>query len=173
MGSQVAQWERIHLQCRRCRLDPWVWKICWRENWQSTPVFSPGKSHGQRSLVGCSPWGYKGSDTAWQLSTPCASWENVLKNYSSSRGGRMMWAYLNNISVKTSIWLRKLLAVCGSGDQSVFLCGFFCLDIQRFSPLTHLPPPSVWRPCHCFWKVLANAEAPPIPTGNSATSQDP
>ena len=27
------------------------------------PVFLPGKSHGQRSLVGCSPWGYKESDT--------------------------------------------------------------------------------------------------------------
>ena len=29
----------------------------WRRKWQPTPVFLPGKSHGQRSLVGCSPWG--------------------------------------------------------------------------------------------------------------------
>ena len=28
-----------------------------RRQWQPTPVLSPGKSHGQRSLVGCSPWG--------------------------------------------------------------------------------------------------------------------
>ena len=28
----------------------------WRRQWQPTPVLSPGKSHGQRSLVGCSPW---------------------------------------------------------------------------------------------------------------------
>jgi len=27
--------------------------------WHPTPVFLPGKSHGQRSLVGYSPWGYK------------------------------------------------------------------------------------------------------------------
>ena len=27
--------------------------------WHPTPVFLPGKSHGQRSLVGCSPWGEK------------------------------------------------------------------------------------------------------------------
>ena len=29
----------------------------WRRKWQPTPVLLPGKSHGQRSLVGCSPWG--------------------------------------------------------------------------------------------------------------------
>ena len=28
-----------------------------RRQWQPTPVLLPGKSHGQRSLVGCSPWG--------------------------------------------------------------------------------------------------------------------
>ena len=37
--------------------------LCWRRQWQPTPVLSPGKSHGQRSLVGCSPWGCKESDT--------------------------------------------------------------------------------------------------------------
>ena len=39
--------------------DPWVGKIPWRRKWQPTPVSLPGKSHGQRSLVGCSPWGGK------------------------------------------------------------------------------------------------------------------
>jgi len=34
-----------------------------RRQWQPTPVLLPGKSHGQRSLVGCSPWGRKESDT--------------------------------------------------------------------------------------------------------------
>ena len=46
-------------QHRRCRLDPWVGKIPWRRKWQPTPVLLPGKSHGQRSLAGCSPWGCK------------------------------------------------------------------------------------------------------------------
>ena len=32
--------------------------IIWRRKWQPTPVFLPGKVHGQRSLAGCSPWGY-------------------------------------------------------------------------------------------------------------------
>ena len=35
----------------------------WRRKWQPTPVLVPGKPHGQRSLVGCSPWGCEESDT--------------------------------------------------------------------------------------------------------------
>ena len=35
----------------------------WRRHWRPTPVLLPGKSHGWRSLVGCSPWGHTESDT--------------------------------------------------------------------------------------------------------------
>ena len=35
----------------------------WRRQRHPTPVLLPGKSHGWRSLVGCSPWGHKGLDT--------------------------------------------------------------------------------------------------------------
>ena len=49
------------------RLSTWVGKIPWRRKWQSTPVLLPGKSHGQRSLVGYSPWGRKESDTTERL----------------------------------------------------------------------------------------------------------
>ena len=35
----------------------------WRRKWQPTPVFLPGESQGQRSLVGCHLWGYTESDT--------------------------------------------------------------------------------------------------------------
>ena len=34
----------------------------WRREWQPTPVFLPGEFHGQRSLVGYSPWGHEESD---------------------------------------------------------------------------------------------------------------
>ena len=34
----------------------------WRRKWQPTPVFLPGESHGQRGLVGYSPWGHKELD---------------------------------------------------------------------------------------------------------------
>ena len=42
--------------------------VCWRRQWQPTPVLLPGKSHGWRSLVGCSPWGHEESDTYWVTS---------------------------------------------------------------------------------------------------------
>ena len=38
-----------------------------RRQWQPTPVLLPGKSHGRRSLVGCSPWGRSESDTTERL----------------------------------------------------------------------------------------------------------
>jgi len=40
---------------KRCRFDPWVGKIPWRREWQSSPVFLPRESHGQRSLTVYSP----------------------------------------------------------------------------------------------------------------------
>ena len=48
---------------KRCRFDTCVRKIPWRRPRQPTPVFLPGESHGQRSLVGYSPQGCKESDT--------------------------------------------------------------------------------------------------------------
>ena len=57
----------ICLQCERPGFDPWVRKLPWRRKWHPTPVLLPGKSHGQRSLVGYSPWGYKELDTTERL----------------------------------------------------------------------------------------------------------
>ena len=64
---------RVCLQCRRhkrCGFNPWVGKIPWRRTWQPTPVFLPGKSHGQRNLAGYGPWCHKESDrTLWHNSS--------------------------------------------------------------------------------------------------------
>ena len=52
-------------QCRRPKrhgFDPYLGKTSWRRAQQPTPVFLPGESHGQRSLVGHSPWGHKEAD---------------------------------------------------------------------------------------------------------------
>ena len=46
-----------------------VGKIPWRKEWHPTPVFLPGEFHGQKSLVGYSPWGRKESDMTESLST--------------------------------------------------------------------------------------------------------
>ena len=44
--------KKISMQCRRPRFNPWVGKVSWRREWLPTPVFLPGKFHGQRSLAG-------------------------------------------------------------------------------------------------------------------------
>ena len=59
-GKESACQFRRH---RKQGLDPRVRKTPWSRKWQPTPEFLSGKSHGQRSLVGYSPWGYKESDT--------------------------------------------------------------------------------------------------------------
>ena len=48
---------------KKLRFNPGVGKMPCRGKWQPTPVFLPGKSHGERSLAGYSPWGCKESDT--------------------------------------------------------------------------------------------------------------
>ena len=73
-------------QCRRCSFDPRVGTIPWRREWQPTPVFLPGKSHGQRSLAGYSPWGRKESDMTERLNnnnwlkTQSLGWNDVVKS---------------------------------------------------------------------------------------------
>ena len=47
--------------------DPWVGKIPQRREWQPNPVSLPGEFHGQRSLVGYSPWGCEELDITDQL----------------------------------------------------------------------------------------------------------
>ena len=81
-------------QCRRCKrrgFNPWVGKILWRRKWQPTPVLLPGKSHGQRSLVGYSLWGREESDTTERLhfisyKNPRGRWDRLAQgNYGSDK----------------------------------------------------------------------------------------
>ena len=66
MGQRLpAMWET--------RVQSLGQKISWRRKWQPTPVFVPGKSHGQRSLAGYSSWDCKELDTTEQLSTTTTS----------------------------------------------------------------------------------------------------
>ena len=69
---------RIRLQCKRCGFYPKVRKIPWRREWLPTPVFLPGESHGQRSLVGYSLWSHRELDTTERL-TLSALWMLILK----------------------------------------------------------------------------------------------
>ena len=74
MKAQGWEWEKGGRAVASCSSFLWGWKsyiwageIPWRREWQPTPVFLPGKSHGQRRLVGYSPWGHKELDTTKQL----------------------------------------------------------------------------------------------------------
>ena len=68
----VAQWYRICPPMQETQ-ETWFWSLgqkeLWRRKWQPTSLFLPGKSHGQRSLIGYSPWGCKDSDRTKQLHT--------------------------------------------------------------------------------------------------------
>ena len=92
---------------------PW-----WRRQWQLTPVLLPGKAHGQRSLVGFSPWGREESDTTERLpfhfSLSCIGEGNgnplqysCLEN---PRDGRAWWAAVYGVAQsRTQLkWLSSL-----------------------------------------------------------------
>ena len=55
-GKELTCQYRRH---KRRGFHPWVRKIPWKRAWQPTPVFLPGESLGQRSLVGSNPWGHR------------------------------------------------------------------------------------------------------------------
>ena len=52
--QQLSCVRRASLVAQRPRFNPWVGKIFWRREWQSTPAFLPGEFHGQKSLAGYS-----------------------------------------------------------------------------------------------------------------------
>ena len=65
---QTIQYKSMYqpLMLKKLKLNGSV-KTYRRRQWHPTPVLLPGKSHGWRSLVGCSPWGRWGSDTTDRL----------------------------------------------------------------------------------------------------------
>ena len=63
----LLRWQSVCLQCGRPGFYPWVRKIPWERKWQPISVLLPGKSRGQRILVGYSPWGCKESDMTERL----------------------------------------------------------------------------------------------------------
>ena len=93
--------------------SPNLWQ--WRRQWHPTPVLLPGKSHGQRSLEDCSPWGHWGSDTTDRLhfhfSLSCIGEGNgnplqcsCLEN---PRDGGAWWAAVYGVA-QSQTWLKWL-----------------------------------------------------------------
>ena len=114
---------KVCLQCGRTVFDLWFGKIPWRRKWQPTPVFLPGEFHGQRGLVGYSPWGHKESDmTEWltltlmetqTLSTDLWSWLGMGEDREGGRYGESnMETYITICKIdsqwESSVWFREL-----------------------------------------------------------------
>ena len=107
-----------------------------RRQWYSTPVLLPGKSHGQRSLGGCSPWGHKELDTTewlhFHFSLSCTGEGNgnplqcsCLEN---PRDGGAWWAAVYGVA-QSWIWLKRLRSRSSSrvlGSPLLILMSF-CL----------------------------------------------
>ena len=100
-----------------------------RRQWHPTPVLLPGKSHGWRSLVGCSPWGCKESDVTeplhFHFSLSCIGGGNgnplqcsCLEN---PRDGGAWWAAV--CGVAQSQTRRKWLSSSSSSSSSSTACG--------------------------------------------------
>ena len=71
VSYQSSEWSHIHPALYVCHQDCWTFSMCQRlrrrRQWHPTPVLLPGKSHGWRSLVGCSPWGREELDRTERL----------------------------------------------------------------------------------------------------------
>ena len=102
---------RISLQSKGSSVLGIYGCLGWRRQWHPTPVLLPGKSHGRRSLVGCSPWGREESDTTellpFHLSLSCIGEGNgnplqysCLEN---PRDGETWWAAVYGV---TQSWTR-------------------------------------------------------------------
>ena len=114
----------------------------WRRQWPPTPVFLPGKSHGQRSLVGCSPWGHKESDRTERLhfhfSLSCIGEGNG--NPLQSRIG-LYSSTPNKDLIKEKLEFRVLQTCKGSFECKAFMIYHILENISLWSLL------SIRKPC--------------------------
>ena len=122
----------------------------WRRQWQPTPVLLPGKPHGRRSLVGCSPWGHEELDTTERLhfhfSLSCIGEGNCnplqCSCLENPRDGGAWWAAVSGV-VRGRTWLKWLSSSSSSKIHSppisTFLCnlgGWLCMVGSIKSPLS-------------------------------------
>ena len=114
----------------------------WRRQWQPTPVLLPGKSHGQKSLVGCSAWGHEESDTTERLhfhfSLSCTGEGNgsplQCSYLENPRDGGAWWAAIYGVAQsRTRLkWLSS-----SSSSHSKWSCPYFFR--KMFVGISNLP----------------------------------
>ena len=95
-------------------LSNWYSALCytWRRKWQPTSVFLPGKSHGQRNLIGYSPRGHKESDTTeWLHFTSLCATLDVVEIYRKYRWHCSCFQ-VETLSEVTHYWLTVVCWNC-------------------------------------------------------------
>ena len=106
--------------------NTFYWEKAMASQWQPTPVLLPGKSHGQRSLVGCSPWGCKESATTERL-----HFHFSLLRIGEGNGNPLQCSCLENPRDKGAWWA----AVYGVAQSRTLLKG-----LSSSSSLCHINP---------------------------------
>ena len=160
LHGKESAWQRRG--CRRCGFNPWVGKIPWSRKWQLTPVFLPGKSHGQRSLAGYNPggskrvrhnWATKSTQTRTHLSSHISS---AFKQYVSSTSVNLVKSPSGHPTSElgilqclwcTSVWIHILF--CCFKDYFLLeyncfkmLCKFLLYNrVTRLHVCIHVCPP--------------------------------
>ena len=110
--------------------------ITLRRQWHLTPVHLPGKSHGQRSLIGCSPWGHEESDTTERLhfhfSLSCIGEGNgnplVCSCLENPRDGGAWWAAIYGVAQSRT--RLKWLSSSSSSENRKTWMSLSCLSIM-------------------------------------------
>ena len=110
-------------QCGRPGFDPSVRKIPWRRKWQPTPVFLPGESHGQRSLVGYSPWDRKESDTTERLHFTSLLFPAICKASSDNHFAFLHFFFMGMVLITASCTMSQTSIHSSSGTLSDLIPG--------------------------------------------------
>ena len=132
-------WPLFNLTCLR---------DIWRRRWHPTPVLLPGKSHGQRSLVGCGPWGREESDMTEQLpfhfSLSCIGEGNgnplQCSRLENPRDGGAWWAAVYGVTQsRTRLkWLSSSIVMVSTIHQFESATGIY-VSLSSWTP-SYLPP---------------------------------
>ena len=120
--------------------------IFWRRQWHPTSVLLPGKSHGRRSLVGCSPWGREESNTTERLhfhfSLSCTGEGNgnplqcsCLEN---PRDGGAWWAAVSGVAQSRTRLKRLSSSSSNNSILTIWLYWVHYVAISFFYSLVYL-----------------------------------
>ena len=133
---------------KRCGFSSLVGKIPWRRKWHPTPVFLPGKSHGQRTLEGCCPQGCKELDTTEVTQHTLSSDRHDFKHLT------LCTASLNSHSDSKKVSILFLIST--DRDQRAFIP---LQTVNWYRPLEgNLVVPSKIEYCGFFDSILGDSD---------------